>query len=100
MISQILIYGLFISEIKDQNFFLDLFFFGSLSWALKNKGVRFMVRGCKFVLRGVQNNFFFLNYIYIYFESRGSFEPLDHNVSPPLPMVDLSKFIINKKNIK
>ena len=55
--SQILIYGLFISEIKDKNFLLDLFFFWSLSWALKNKGVRFMVRGCKFVLQlqGIQN---------------------------------------------
>ena len=73
MIFQNLLYELFISEIKDQNFLLDFFFFRSLSWALKNKGVRFMVRVCKFVLQGVQNNFFKnIIYIYIYkFQVRG-----------------------------
>ena len=67
MIFQILIYGLFISEIKDQNFLLDFFFSQSLSWVLKNKGVRFMVRVCKFVIvRGFKIIFKKISYIYIY----------------------------------
>ena len=90
MIFQILIYGLFISKIKGQDFLLDFFFFFSLEFKLsfKNKGSGLKARVCKFVLQGVQNNFFIkILYIYIYkFGSGGSFEPLDYNVAPPLCM--------------
>ena len=61
MIFQNFIYGLFIFEIKDQIFF----FFSEFKLGLKKKGVRFMVRVWKFVLQGVQNNFFKKYYIYI-----------------------------------
>ena len=91
MIFQILIYGLSISEIKDQNFLLDFFFSQSLSWDFYNKKkVKFMVTGegvqiC--IARSSKQYFFFKYYIYIYiynFGSGGSFEPPDYNVSLPL----------------
>ena len=70
MIFQILIYGLSISEIKDQNFLLDFFFSQSLSWDFYNKKkVKFMVTGegvqiC--IARSSKQYFFFKYYIYIY----------------------------------
>ena len=103
MIFQILIYGLSISEIKDQNFLLDFFFSQSLSWDFYNKKkVKFMVTG-----EGVQiciagsskQSFFFKYYIYIYiyiynFGSGGSFEPPDYNVSLPLNFSE-GKYLIS-----
>ena len=58
MIYQNLIYGLFISEIKDQNFLLDFFIFSKFKLGFKNKWTSSKLRVCKFVLQGVQNNFF------------------------------------------
>ena len=46
-----------------------------------------MVMVCKFVLQGVQNNFFFINIIYIYiynFWLGGSFEHSAYNILLPL----------------
>ena len=59
MIFQILIYGLFIFEIKDQNFMLDFFIFLEFKLGLKKKRITFMdtVRVCKFVLRGFKTIF-------------------------------------------
>ena len=48
MIFQILIYGLFISKIKDQKFAVGFFFF-EVYVGLKKKG-QVQVRVCKFVL--------------------------------------------------
>ena len=90
MIFQILIYGLSISEIKDQNFLLDFFFSQSLSWDFYNKKkVKFMVtgEGVQICIARSSKQYFFLNIIYIYiynFGSGGSFEPPDYNVSLPL----------------
>ena len=67
MIFQNLIYGLFIFEIKDQNFLLDFFIFPEFKLGLikKKKKIRFMdkVRVCKFVLRGFKTIFFKILYI-------------------------------------
>ena len=69
MIFQILIYGLSISEIKDQNFLLDFFFSQSLSWDFYNKKkVKFMVtgEGVQICIARSSKQYFFLNIIYIY----------------------------------
>ena len=52
MICQILVYGLFIFEIKDRNLLLDFFIFLEFKLGLKKKKIRIMdtVRVCKFVL--------------------------------------------------
>ena len=87
MIFQILIYGLFISEIKDQNFLLDfslLFFLPKFKLGFKKKKGQVHGEGVQICIAGVQNNFLKKNIIYIKnFGSGGS-----NNI--PLP------FSINK----
>ena len=61
MIFQNLIYGLFISGIKDQFFFLR-----SLSWALKKKGGQVHGDGVQICIIGGSKQFFLKNILYIY----------------------------------
>ena len=80
--------GFLFLRLKTKIFFWTFFFSPSEFKLGLKKRVRFMVRVCKFVLQGVQNDFFFKNIIYIYIyinsRSRGSFEPPNYNVPPPL----------------
>ena len=56
--------GFLFLKLKTKIFFWAYFFFGSLSWALKNKGVRFMVKGANLYCRGFKIIFFKIFYIY------------------------------------
>ena len=62
MIFQNLIYGLFIFEIKDQNFLLDFFIFPEFKLGLIKKKKKNQVHGqgegVQICIEGVQNNFF------------------------------------------
>ena len=59
MICQILVYGLFIFEIKGQNFLLDFFIFPEFKLGLKKDQVHGHGEGVQICIEGVQNKFFF-----------------------------------------
>ena len=74
---QNLIYGLFISEINDQNFPLDFLFVLEFKLGLKKKNKdQVHGEGVQICIEGVQKKNFKKYYIYKNFRSGGSNEPL------------------------
>ena len=66
MIFQILIYGLFISKIKDQKFAVGFFFFEVYAVLKKKKKGPGSSEGVQICITGVQKKKFNIIYIYIY----------------------------------